>query len=119
MENQPAESQEQIEERKEITKRYNQISAKLEKKLGFKLTNIELIGLRRIIEEVIREVKKGKEEKLGFMNIPMDYYGEIYSRWFPEFLDIRYDELKFDEKGNIDDFTKKYLKMKHEEPHLL
>lgn len=112
-------SPEQDANEKEFLRRYNEVRENLEDLLGFKLSNIELVGLKRIIEEVINQVDQERREHTSFMDRISDYYAEIYSRWFPQFLDIRYDELPRDKEGNLDGATKEYLRRKHEEQHLI
>ena len=114
----PNNSEEYLLEDKEFTQHYNEVREAIERDLGFQLSNIELVGLKIITKEVIRQVEEERREHVSGMDRISDYFGEIFARWYPQFLGVRYDELPF-KKGPLDDATKEYLRRKHEEQHLI
>lgn len=83
--------------------------------IGFELTEIEKIGLMRIVEEVLKQVETERRENISTHDRISDYYGEVLSRWFPHFYDIRYEDLPL----KLDEATREYLRRKQQEAHLL
>ena len=117
---QPHAEKEKIMEEYEYAKKY------IEEASGLKLSNIELVGLRNIAEEFMKEMVKNEIGKVSGHNrlVP---YEEIPARFFWKFYGIRQDEFNSlfptdkDEKGDpiTKESTKKYFQKLQEERHLI
>lgn len=98
---------------------FNETRLGLEELLGLKLTNIEFVGLKRVVEAVVNQVEQERREMTSATDRISDYYIEIYNRWFLHFYDMRYEDLPLDNKCNIDEATKEYFRRKQAEQYLI
>ncbi len=61
--------------------------SQVEKWLGVKLTTIELVGLRNIFQQVLKEIKKDREDNINGA-IQFDAHNEVPDRFLYQFYGI-------------------------------
>ena len=113
-------------EKEKIMKEYEDAKENIEKFSGLKLSNIELVGLKKITGDFMKKMVNDKIRGISGENrlVP---YEEIPARFFWEFYGIRQDEFNSlfpadeDGKGHstVKESTKKYFQKLQEERHLI
>lgn len=92
---------------------------------GIKLTQIELVGLRRItmkvIEEKSQQEKMREQEKLSGKEIPrldnLNYRSEIITRFMHQFYDVNLSDVKT-LSGKDGEILKEYFRRAQAKAHL-
>ena len=103
---------------------FNETKDFIEESCGIKLTNIELVGLRKITEGTMEEAYRQETEKDLNPNKPeslsdIDPRKEIPARFFKEFYDLDPADLDRLVEENSDEIFKEYFKRKQASLHLI
>lgn len=101
----------------EILRLYQEEKRVLEEIFGSALSTIEAVGLKRIVGEVVRQVRQNTEKKESDFDRIDDYYTEIDNRYFLHFFGIKYDDLLV--KDELNEATKEYLRRRRDEMNLI
>jgi len=112
---------ENLNTKKGITETFEENKEFIEKNCGITLSNIELVGLRKITEEVLKEFYKQEKdanpegpESLSWI----DPNKEIPGRFFLEFYDLYMEDVDRLMEENSDEIFKEYFRRKQTSLHL-
>jgi hypothetical protein len=103
-------------EKDKILEKFKDEKRAIEEMTGLKLSNIEAVGLRKITEEVMKQMS---DEAVGGINghTMVAPFEEIPARFFQKFFDIDIDtyiNLPRDGSGDFDEVTKQWFKREQE-----
>lgn len=103
--------------KKDIEGRYKEAIEDIETLIGLnKLSNIELVGLREITENIVRKVyqERKNQKSSGFNNVS-NWSEEIINGFLQKFYDCNFYDLEAFSKEE----RMKYFQKKQDEMHLL
>jgi hypothetical protein len=106
-------------ETEKILQEFQEAKISIEEMTGLSLSNIELVGLRKITENFMKELVEQKIAGAKETMLPAD---EIPARFFLEFYDMdpgTYIELTSNESGNFNELEKEWFRIEQERRHLI